>query len=342
MNDLFKQVTAKLKSSVPIPIRCIVANVYRKRLDHVTFIGITGSAGKTTTKDMTASILSDFAPCKKTNLSCNTLRAIPATIWYTRKSHRYCVAELSANGPNTLEESVRIFKPDIAVLTCIGRDHYAAYKSMEALAAEKEKIVSYLSPHGTAILNIDDPLVRTIGERCNRRIVWFGESAGAELRLLEARSCWPNPLVLFLEYRGKTYEIRTQLHGTHMVVPVMASLAVALVADLPLKKAISALEQFQPVEGRMQPKVSNDGVVFIRDDWKAPYWSINEPLKFFKEASAKRKIIIVGTISDASGDYGPKYKNILKTCQEFADSVVFIGPHALRALRGGEIKMIIL
>ena len=336
MDNLFKQVTSKLKSSVPIPIRCLVANVHRRRLNHVTFVGITGSAGKTTTKDMTAFILGDFAPCEKTRLSCNTLQAIPTTIWHTRKAHRYCVAELAAYGPNTLEKTVNIFKPDIAVVTRIGRDHYAAYKSMDALAAEKESIVSGLSFQGTAVLNIDDPLVRAIGERCNSRIIWFGEGAGAELRLLEARSCWPDPLLLLLEYHGKTYEVRTQLHGTHMVVPVLASLGVALAADLPLEKAILAVKQFQSVEGRMQMKTSDDGVVFIRDDWKAPYWSINEPLKFLKEANAKRKIVIVGTISDASGDYGPKYKNIVKICQEFAESVVFVGPHALRALRGNK------
>lgn len=338
MNDYFKQVTTKLKSSIPIPIRCLVVNVYRKRLNRVTFIGITGSAGKTTTKDMTAHILGNFAPCQKTNLSSNTLRAIPATIWYTRKAHRYCVAEISAYGPNTLEESVKTFKPDIGVLTCIGRDHYAAYKSMEALAKEKAKIVSWLSPQGRAVLNIDDPLVRDIGKLCERRIVWFGENSEAELHLLEAHSRWPEPLFLSVEYQGRAYEIRTLLHGTHMVVPVLASLAVVIAAELPLEKAISVLEQFQPVEGRMQPETSTDGVFFIRDDWKAPYWSINEPLKFLREANAKRKIIILGTISDVSGDYGPKYKNILRTCREFADSIVFIGPHALRALRGNKNK----
>ena len=146
--------------------------------------------------------------------------------------------------------------------------------------------------------------MRSIGEGCNRRIIWFGEGAGATLRLREARSRWPDPLTLFFEYQNKTYEVRTQLHGTHMAIPVLASLGVALAADLPLEKAIVAIAQVQPTEGRMQVVSGDDGVVFIRDDSKAPHWSLNAPLEFLREARADRKVAVVGTISDASaGQY---------------------------------------
>ncbi|TFH00577.1 MAG: aminoacyl-tRNA hydrolase [Calditrichales bacterium] len=327
-----------IKKIIPLKLKYFIAILHRRRINHVTFIGITGSAGKTTTKDLTASILSVFGHCQKTYLSCNTMDVIPATVWRTRKAHRYCVAELAAYGPGTLDKTVRMFKPDIAVITRIGRDHYAAYKSMEELAAEKGEIVSGLSTQGIAVLNIDDPMIRAIGERCNRRIIWFGKDDGATLRLIEAHSLWPDTLTLLLEYQDKIHKARTQLHGTHMAIPVLASLGVALAADLSLEKAIGALELFQPIEGRMQLTTSDDGVTFIRDDWKAPYWSINEPLEFLKDARAKRKIVIIGMICDVSGDYGPKYKNIAGLCREFADLVVFIGPHALRALRGSQNK----
>ncbi len=325
MKNLFKQVKPKIKY-----LRAIL---HRRRIDHVTFIGITGSAGKTTTKDLTATILANFGSCQKTHLSYNTLSSIVRTVRHTHKVHRYCVAELAAYGPGTLDMSLRVLKPDIAVITMIGRDHYSAFKSMEAIAAEKEKVVLALSPHGIAVLNIDDPLVRSIGERCKRRIIWFGKGAGATLRLREARSRWPDPLTLFFEYQNKTYEVRTQLHGTHMAIPVLASLGVALAADLPLEKAIVAIAQVQPTEGRMQAVTGDDGVVFIRDDMKAPHWSLNEPLVFLREARADRKVAIVGTISDSSGDATKRYKKFCRQIRECADLVVFVGPHAHRALR---------
>lgn len=321
-----------LKKFIPLKLKYLLASLHRRRLNHVTFIGITGSAGKTTTTDMTATILANFGPCQQT-VQYNMLTAIIGRVWHTHKVHRYCVAELAAYGPGTLDKTVRLFKPDIAVITLIGRDHYSAYKSMEALAAEKEKVVMGLSPHGTAVLNIDDPLVRSIGERCNRRIIWFGKSVGATLRLREARSNWPEPLIMLIEYQDKTYEVRTQLHGTHMAIPVLASLGIALAANQPLEKSIKAIEHAEPPEGRMQVFTGDDGVVFIRDDCKAPYWSLHAPLKFLQEARADRKVTVVGTISDSSGDANRRYKKICKQIREFADLVVFVGPHAHRALR---------
>jgi UDP-N-acetylmuramyl pentapeptide synthase len=320
------------KELIPLQIRYWLAERHRRKLNHVTFIGITGSAGKSTTTDLTAAIFSVFGPCQYTR-GFNRAEAIIGRIWHTNKAHRYCVAEIAASGPGTLEMSARLFKPDIAVVTLIGRDHYSAFKSLEATAAEKERLVLALSPQGTAVLNIDDPLVRSMGERCNRRIIWFGEGAGATLRLREARSRWPAPLTLLFDYQGKTYEVPTQLHGTHMAIPVLASLGVALAADLSLEKAIQAVSKVQPPDGRMQEVTGNDGVVFIRDDWKAPHWSLGAPLDFLQTARADRKVAVIGTISDSSVDAAKKYKKVCRQIRDIADLVVFVGPHAHRALR---------
>ena len=331
MKNVFKQI-------VPLKLKYLLASLNRRKLNCVTFIGITGSAGKTTTKDLTAAILANFGHCQQTLGSRNTPVSIARTIWYTRKAHRYCVVELAVYGPGTLDMSVRLVKPDIAVVTVIGRDHYSAFKSMEAIAAEKEKVLLALPPQGIAVLNIDDPQVRSMGERCNRRIIWFGKSAGATLRLIEAHSLWPEPLGLLFEYQGKTHEVRTQLHGTHMAIQVLASLGVALAADLPVEKAILAIAQVQPTEGRMQVVRGNDGVVFIRDDCKAPHWSLNAPLAFLRDAKTDRKVAVVGTISDSSGGANKKYKKICRQIREVADLVVFVGPHAHRALRARRIE----
>ena len=325
MKKFFKNVKRKIKY-----LRAIFQ---RQRLNQVSFIGITGSAGKTTTKDLTAAILANFGTCQKTLLSYNTLSGIVRIVLNTSKSHRYCVAELAGSGPGSLDSSIRVFRPDIAVVTLIGRDHYSAFKSREAIAAEKEKVVLELPPQGTAVLNIDDPLVRSMGERCNRRVIWFGEGAGATLRLRKACSRWPEPLKLFFEYQSKVYEVRTQLHGTYMAIPVLASLGVALAADLPLENAIVAIEKVQPPEGRMQTVIGGDGVVFIRDDWKAPLWSLNAPMAFLKEARADRKVAVVGTISDSSMDDSKKYMKVCRQVREVVDIIVFVGPHAHRALR---------
>jgi len=307
--------------------------VHRRRLTDVTFIGITGSAGKTTTKDLSATILSVFGPCESTFLSENEHVYIAQTILSATRRHRFCVVEVSANRPNYLNLPIRLLKPDIAVLTVIARDHFQAFKSIEAIAAEKGKLVAALPPDGTAVLNFDDPLVRSIGERCNRRVIWVGKGEGATLRLREARSQWPEPLTLHVEYEGKTFAVRTQLHGTHLALSVLAALGVALAAGLPLEMAMSALAQAQPAEGRMQIVTGDDGIVFLRDDWKAPYWSLQAPLEFMRDAQALRKVLIIGTLSDYSLSASKVYPKVAKQALEVGDLVLFVGPHALRGLK---------
>ena len=322
----------RLRRRLKRRVRYYLALLHRRKLDQLTFVGITGSAAKTTATDLSAAILGQFGRCQKTH-EFNALGDIVRTILKTGRAHRYCIAELAATGPGTLDSPIRIFKPDVAVMTVIGRDHYSAYKSMEAIAAEKEKVVLALPPEGTAVLNIDDPLVRAIGERCTRRVIWFGEGEGADLRLLEARSRWPEPLTLLVAFEDMTYEVRTQLHGVHMVTPVLASLGVSLATGIRLEDAVRVLAEVPPPDGRMQVVAGADGVTFVRDDWKAPAWSLDAPLRFLKDAKADRKVAVVGTISDMTGDNGLKYRKIARKVREYADLAVFVGPHAHRAVR---------
>ena len=309
------------------------AGRHRSKLKHVNFVGITGSAGKTTTKELTAAILARFGPCRKTEASYNMTTDVIYAVLNTKDVHHYCVAEIGAYGPGTMDVPLQVFQPSIAVVTLIGKDHISAYKQMDKLVAEKEKMIAALASDGTAVLNMDDPAVRGIGHRCDKRIIWFGRDPDATLRLLEASSRWPDPLCLSFRYQGTTYEVRTQLHGTHMTTAVLASLGVALAAGLPLQQAIEVISQQKPSEGRMQPVASDDGVVFIRDDIKAPYWSLDVALAFMKNARAERKIAILGTISDSSSDDAKKYKKVCRQARTLVDQVIFIGPSAHRALR---------
>ncbi len=307
-----------------------------RRLHYRTvFVGITGSAGKTTSKDLCAAILSNFAPCVSTWESSNGHFEVAQTVQSVRRRHRFCVVEVSATRPGHLDFSLGIVKPDIAVLTLIARDHFSAFKSIEAIAEEKGKVVAALPPQGVAVLNIDDPLVRRIGEACNRRVVWIGQAEGATLRLLEARSSWPDPLTLAVEYQGMVHQVATQLHGTHLALSVLAALGVAVALDLPFARAIDALKRATAAEGRMQIVAADGGITFVRDDWKAPLWSLPAPFEFMRQARAQRKVLIIGTLSDYSMSASKIYPKVARQALEVGDLVVFVGPHAMRALKAG-------
>jgi UDP-N-acetylmuramoyl-tripeptide--D-alanyl-D-alanine ligase len=154
-----------------------------RRLHHETvFVGITGSAGKTTAKDMCAAILSEFGACESAYESANEHFGVAQTVWRSGRRHRFCVIELSASRPGYLDFSLSVAKPDIAVITLIARDHLSAFGSIEAIAREKGKVVAALPRNGVAVMNIDDPLVKAIGDASKVRVIWFGQSEGATLR----------------------------------------------------------------------------------------------------------------------------------------------------------------
>jgi len=314
-------------------LRFVLAFVHGQRLKNVCFVGLTGSAGKTIAKDLSASILRNGGECFSTPRSLNDSNAIAILMLKVRPRMRFCVLELSGGKPGGMDRPLRLFTPKIAVLTLIARDHFKAFKSLEAIAREKSKLISALPADGVAVMNIDDPLVKSIGESCKRQVIWVGESEDATLRLISARSKWPETLVLEVEYEGKVHEVRTSLHGKHLALSVLSALGVGLAAGIPLTTAIPAVAQQRPAEGRMQIVSYEDGVTFLRDDWKAPYWSFSAPLTFMADAKARRKILIIGTLSDSSLSSSKLYPKVAKQALQVGDIVIFVGPNALRAAK---------
>lgn len=305
----------------------------RPLLKRATFIGVTGSAGKTTTKDLAAAILGQGAVCRSSTRSSNNSRAVALTVLKTQRDDQFCVIEMTGSFRNAMTWPLRIVRPQIAVITTIQREHATGVFNLEAIAEEKSKLVQALPPGGTAVLNIDDPHLAQLQVRDTQTIVWFGRKEGATVRLLDATSNWPQPLRLSVAIADREMEVETRLHGVHLATPILAALSVAVAAGVDIDLAAAAISQVDPHEGRMQVVTEPDGVSFIRDDWKAPAWSLLAPLQFLKEATAKRKIAVIGTISDYSLSATKQYKKAAQQVREYADLVIFVGDHAHRALR---------
>jgi len=320
--------TAHIRAYIPVKLRLLI-------LRRIVFIGITGSAGKTTTKDITAFMLSAFGSCHKSSDTYNDSIGVAWTVRETTREHRYCVIEASGQAPNFMSKCLRYLRPEIAIVTNIGEDHLSAFGSVEGIAAEKSKLVHSLPAHGIAILNIDDTLVRAMAECTEAEIIWIGKAEGATLRLCEVRSQWPEPLTLVIENKNQIYKVKTQLYATHLALSVLAALAVAVAVKLPFEDAIRALAKASPTEGRMQVIEDDNGIVFIRDDFKAPLWTIPTCIEVLKNATVDgRKICVLGTLSDTGPGTGSpkKYRGIAKQIAEIVDVAIFVGPMAHSAL----------
>ncbi len=312
--------------------------LHRRGLNKVLFVGITGSAGKTLTKDLVAHILATRGACHSSTRSRNEHLPVRETVLSTKKSHRFSVVEMSASHPGYLDRSIRVVRPDIAVLTVIASDHYSAYRNLDAVAAEKGKIVDTLPSNGIAILNRDDPRVRAIGERRIGRVIWVGKDEGADVRLIEARSIWPDPLTITVEFEGQRHQVVTRLQGVHQATSLLCALGVAVGVGIPIEDAIAALASATSHVGRMQIEALDDGVTFVRDDFKAPQWSLQAPLDFLRDARARRKVVVIGTISDSPNEASRRYAKAARAALEVADLVLLVGSRTLSNERARRIR----
>lgn len=313
----------------------LATRLYRPTLGRVCFVGVTGSGGKTTTKELIALVLARRGPVTKTPSTLNELGEVALTILRTRPWHRACVLEAAAahRGPGSVGRIVALARPRIGVVTNVRSDHIHAFGSLEAIAQEKGELVAALPADGVAVLNADDPRVLGMAARCRARVVTYGLGEAAALRARDVTAAWPDRLAFTVEHETGSVRVQTRLCGEMWLTPLLAALASGLAMGIPLAEAVAALAHAEPMPGRMQPLLREDGVSIVADYWKASLWTIGPALEFVAAARARRKVVVLGTLSDYVGDSGRKYVEVARDALRAADHVCFVGPRATQALR---------
>ena len=304
-------------------------------LRNTTFVVVTGSCGKSTTKDLTAGVLSTRMRGFGSPLNNNMPWHITRLVLMNRPSHEFCVIELGAAGETLLpiETPLQILQPSIGVVTNVGTDHFTVFRDLEATAAHKGKLIDALRPDGVAVLNADDPRVIAMRHRCRGRVVTYGFSADADVRGGNVACAWPDRLSLDVTIAGITARVRTRLCGSHLGPNVLAAVAVGHVLGVPLDAAAEGIASVEPFAGRMSPVTTPDGITFMCDDQKSPMWTIPGTLEFLRTARATRKVVVLGTISDFPGNPGRKVPRVAADILDHADVLVGVGGQATYTLR---------
>ncbi len=312
-----------------------VALRYRNRkLSDIFFIAVTGSAGKTTAKDYAVAVLSKIAPAAGNFYTHNSPEGASLSILRAEPTSRFFVSELGIAEIGDVKKTGRLVRPRITAVTNIGYDHYRQFRSLEAIAEEKRFLVEILPRDGLAVLNADDPHVRAMAEHSPAPVLLFGRSDDADLRATDITGVWPQRFAMTVSYRGETARVETRLVGRHWASPVLAAIGVGLGCRVPLADCADAVAEVEPEFNRLSSHTSPDGVSFLLDAYKAPFWSIDLAFEAVQEAVAGRKIIVLGTMSDLHGDTKSKYRRTIRSALEIADLVVFTGPLSNTVRRG--------
>ncbi len=259
-----------------------LAHYWRSRF-FVPVIGLTGSSGKTTTKEIMASIISRQKNVLKTEGNLNNLIGLPQTIFRFNDDHEAAILEMGTNMPGEIKRLTQIAAPDIGLITNIGPAHLAGLISIEGVRKEKGDLFAYMDKNGTAVFNLDDENIRIISDGWKGRRVTFSMTSDADVRLAKMEKSNARGMSLKLIIAGKEHKVEMKIAGTHNVYNALAAAATALALQIDVENIIAGLGAFTPVGGRMQVIRLKKGAYLIDDSYNANPASMREALMTLKD-----------------------------------------------------------
>ncbi len=281
-----------------------LAAYWRKQFA-IPLVGITGSNGKTTVKEMLGSILrehtgdADAVLVTKGNL--NNDIGMPLTLLKLRAVHRFAVIEMGMNHPGEIAYLTRLAKPDVVLLNNAASAHLAGLGTVEAVAQAKGEIFAGLSQQGVAVINADDefaPLWRKAAGL--HRVVDFGVDARAAVHATW-RTQGFNALLEVTTAQG-AFSVELQVPGVHNVRNALAATAAAIALNIPLHAITTGLKNFGGVAGRLQRKAALCGAVLIDDTYNANPASLMAAMKVLAQAQSGKKILVLGDMGELGAD----------------------------------------
>lgn len=305
-----------------------LARAHREKMA-ARVIGITGSNGKTTTKEMLSHVLrSGGKRVLSTRGNLNSQIGLPLMMLEMSKAHTHAVLEMGASARGDIAGLCELARPTVGVLTGVGRAHLEFFGSLARVADAKWELVESLPSDGVAFLNADDPLLmdRKASARCS--VVTFGRSPGADVRAENIRQ---EPRVAFdLVVAGSRRAVQLPVPGVFNVTNALAAAAVALWERVPLPSLTAALESFSPPPGRMEVRRRKDGTLFVLDAYNANPDSMAAGLRSFVDAYPERpRYAVLGSMLELGPHAEAEHRALGSTLAALSlTAVFFVGPEA--------------
>jgi UDP-N-acetylmuramoyl-tripeptide--D-alanyl-D-alanine ligase len=300
------------------------ATFWRQQHD-VRVIGITGSVGKTTTKELTAAVLSRRYRTLKSEASYNNEIGLPLTLLHLTDEHERVVLEMGMYDVGEIADLARIARPQVGVVTVVGPVHLERARSIERIVQAKTELVAALppAPDGVAVLNYDDEWVRGMAQATQARVFYYGLSSGADLWADDIESLGLDGIRFRLHYGDEEMFVRIPLLGRHSVHTALRAAAVGLVEGLTWQEIIEGLRG-PSAQLRLVAVPGPDGATILDDTYNASPASTIAALNLLEELGG-RKIAVLGDMLEL-GDYEQEgHEKVGMRALEVADVLITVG-----------------
>jgi len=307
-----------------------IARYYKEKYNLPT-VAITGSVGKTTTKDMISAVLAMKYNTLKTQGNFNNDIGLPITIFRLEKKHEAAVLEIGMSHMGEIRYLASIAKPDVAVITNIGMSHIENLGSQENIYYSKLQICDFMNKDGLLVVNGDDKYLTRHFDRC--RVVTCGiENKNCDLVAKNIKNLGIEGTKFTVKVDGENHEVYVKIPGVHNVYNALIAIAVGRHYNIPMKDIIDGIREFLLTSMRMEIRDYN-GMTVINDCYNASPDSMRAALSVLHDMKAKRKIAVLGDVLEM-GTFAEKALYEVGLSIEDMDMLVTVGDNSRFIARG--------
>ncbi len=302
-------------------------------------VAITGSNGKTTTREMVSAIASAKGQVLKTHGNLNNLIGLPLTVFRWTAQDQIAVLELGMNAKGEIKRLADICQPDVGVITNITAAHLEKLNTVEGVAQAKAELFEQMNSQGIAIVNDEDPWVKKIGQKYPGHTISFGMQNSSDVQFRYMESTDFENVDLTLAVMGEERKIKLPVPGTHNVMNALAAIAVGVALDIDIDEILERLTKFKPIAMRFERVQLANGVCLINDSYNANPLSMKAA--FRTVSSVKRSgrfIAVLGDMFELGEQSAKLHKEVGYDVAEFGVKKLFTFGERAKQIASGALE----
>ena len=304
-----------------------LANYHRRRFD-IPVVAVTGSSGKTTTKEMVAAVLATKFNVLKTEKNFNNEIGLPKTLLQLTEEHEVCVVEMGMRGLGQIDELARIAEPTVGIVTNVGNSHIELLGSRENIGKAKAELIQHIPANGVAILNEDDDIVREMANLTKGKTIYYGIKEKATISGFNLRYK-KDGIKFTCRCFDEVFDVFLPMIGEHNVYDALAAIGAGRALGVSSQRIAKGLGHFSGMPMR-QEIISFPDIVVLNDAYNANPASMAESIKALGQLDGKRKIAMLGDMLELGGFSEDSHREIGRLLVEEGYSEVYTFGEAAR------------